>query len=110
MPDINEARIKKEICSFLSETLEPSKVEDQSKLLMGDLLNSIMIIESIINAPTPNINLLTHKFHTMKNILLYGDFYYESDLCQDIELELMKNKTVSNIKSMYVLLIDSLKM
>lgn len=98
------------IYDFLSEDMTPSKAENQANIMVDNILSLVTKIKNALNSKSTDPILLSKEFHTLKNLLLYGDFYYESDLCQDIEIELRNSKKISNIHSIYNELIDSLKM
>jgi len=98
------------IYQFLSETMDEKKTENQTNVMVDNIIDTLADIEKMMASSTTNVINLSKKFHTLKNLLLYGDFYYESDLCQDIEMELRKRQKLSNVSSMYTELIDSLKM
>lgn len=108
MFSLNRQKFFDAIYSLLSETMTVEKATNQSDVYVD---NMIAIVIDINQSMENSINTeeLPQKFHMLKNILLYGDFYFESDLCEDIEIELRKNKNIINIKSLYNDLIDHLK-
>jgi len=97
------------IYDFLSESMTPEAAKKKSEDMSN---NIIIIVDEIYNHIQTNTDelLLSSRFHTLKSHLLFGDFYYESDLCQDIEIELRKNKNISNISFLFEELLKSLKM
>ncbi len=108
MIELNKVKFYDAIYSFLSETMDKDKATNHTTVMVGNIFDTLNDIEKSLNGN--NIEGLSKKFHTLKNLLVYGDFYYESDLCQDIEMELKKSKNIANIMSMYTELIDGLKM
>lgn len=98
------------IYEFLSEELTPVQAENQSAVMVDNILSCVSKINKLMVISSTDPKTLSKEFHILKNLLLYGDFYYESDLCQDIEIELRKSKKISNVLSMYEELINSLKM
>ena len=95
------------IYSFLLESLSPEKSANQAEIYVENMIDILKDIELLMEEN--NVKILPQKFHLLKNILLNGDFYYESDLCEDIEQGLRKNKKVDNVKSLYNDLLESLK-
>ncbi len=95
---------------YLCEHMDVKKAHNQTNIIVDNIIDSIDKINISITNNKSDPILLSKKFHTLKNLLLYGDFYYESDLCQDIEIELRKSRKITNIHSLYNELIDSLKM
>jgi hypothetical protein len=110
MVSLDRKKFYDAIYVFLNETLDDNKAENQTNVMVENIIETAAEIEMMMTTASTNIIALSKKFHTLKNLLLYGDFYYESDLCQDIEIELRKSHKISNISSMYTELIDSLKM
>ena len=110
MVSLDRKKFYEAINQFLSETMEESKAMNQSNVMVDNIMETIADIEKMMTTTSTNVITLSKKFHTLKNLLLYGDFYYESDLCQDIEIELRKSHKISNVSSMYTELIDGLKM
>lgn len=98
------------IFGYLCENMDIKKAHIQANIIVENIIDMVDKINLSISNPKTDPSLLSKKFHTLKNLLLYGDFYYESDLCQDIEIELKKSRKISNIHSLYNELIDSLKM
>lgn len=98
------------IYEYLSESMSPEKAGNQTIIMVDNISSTVKSITTLINRKDVDPVLLSKKFHTLKNLLLYGDFYYESDLCQDIEIELRKSKNPRKIISIYDELIESLKM
>jgi len=109
MPKLDRKKFYDAIYDFLSETLPEEKAINQSSVMVDNILGTVDDIVDAIKKKNISYNMLSKKFHTLKNLLLYGDFYYESDICQDIEIELTKNKKISNITSLFDELINSLK-
>lgn len=108
MIELNKNKFYDAIFSYLSETMDKDKAINHTTVMVGNIIDTLHDIEK--SFISNNIDGMSKKFHTLKNLLVYGDFYYESDLCQDIEVELRKSRNISNIMSMYTELIDSLKM
>lgn len=106
---VNKDKFFSAIFAFLSETIEPKKAEAQTNIMIDNINETISIICTMIENHTEDFRSLSQKFHTLKNLLLYGDFYYESDLCQDIEVILRKKKNLNDILSSYEELIECLK-
>lgn len=106
---INRNKFYNAIFSFLSETMMPDVAENQANAMTENIIGTICEIDNILKSPPVNSTVLSKKFHTLKNFLLYGDFYYESDLCQDIEMAL-KNNNFSTVETLYVELLDGLQM
>lgn len=98
------------IFDFLQDNMPPTDAAIQTKNIIIQIETIDSEINTLINNNTHNIPELAKKFHTYKNLLLYGDFYYESDLCQDIELTLRETGALSSIKPLYNDLQSSLKM
>lgn len=98
------------IFEYLCENMDIKKAHIQANIIVDNIIDMVYKINLSISNSKTDPSLLSKKFHTLKNLLLYGDFYYESDLCQDIEIELKKSRKISNIHSLYNELIDSLKM
>lgn len=100
------------IYDFLSETMDDEKAENQANIMVDNIIETVNSINEDMESQSTEIVSVSQKFHTLKNLLLYGDFYYESDLCQDIELELRKSRKIANVNvmTMYDELIDSLKL
>ena len=110
MVDLDRTKFFDAIYAFLLESMNKEKAKNQTNIMVDNIFDTVSnILELLKNKSTSPI-FLSKKFHTLKNLLLYGDFYYESDLCQDIEIELRKNKKISNVLSMFNELIESLKM
>lgn len=108
MVELNRKKFQDAIFSFLSETMDKEKASNHTSVMVDNIVDTLSDIEKSLTAN--NVEGLSKKFHTLKNLLVYGDFYYESDLCQDIEMELKKNQNISHIISMYDELITGLKM
>ena len=108
MIELNKNKFYDAIFSFLLETMDSDKARNHATVMVGNIIDTLYDIEKSLN--NNNIAGLSKKFHTLKNLLVYGDFYYESDLCQDIEMELKKSQSIPNIMSLYTELIDGLKM
>jgi len=98
------------IFDFLQDNLTPTDATIQTKSIIKQIIDIDLEINTLIKNNTTDISKLTKKFHTYKNLLLYGDFYYESDLCQDIEVKLRETNNVSAIETLYNELQSSLKM
>jgi len=105
--ELSREKFYNAINSFLMETLPPEKAANQTEVYVDNMFEVIDDIDQSIQDNNPDM--LPSKFHRLKNILLYGDFYYESDLCADIEQQLKKDKNVDGTKSMYEELLDTLK-
>jgi len=98
------------IFAYLAESISIEKATLQANTMTDDLFTMYEKISTSMEDPTfKDFETLVGQFHTLKNLLLHGDFYYESDLCQDIEIDLRKNKDISNIKSLFGELVESLK-
>lgn len=97
------------INDFLLEELNADKAQQQTTVMVDSILEIVNSIDEDINNGNVVPQLIATKFHTLKSLLLYGDFYYESDICQDIEISLRNNHTVGNIYASYEELIKSLK-
>lgn len=111
MIELEREKFYEAIFDFLSETMNEDQAKNQSNMMVDNIIDIVEEIStSIKESKSIDVVELPKKFHTLKNLLLYGDFYYESDLCQDIEIELRKSKKISSILSIYNELIDSLKM
>lgn len=97
------------ISEYLLETLDVDKAEEQANLIIENIISLIKEIEEIIDIGNDmDSTLLSQKYHTVKNLLLYGDFYYESDICQDIEETLRATHNIESIKPLHTSLIESL--
>lgn len=109
---LNRSKFYNAIYDFLLESMTHEKADNQANIMVDNIFETVSNIEEAIKDKDKNISptFLSKKFHTLKSLLLYGDFYYESDLCQDIEIELRKSKKISNITSMFEELLNSLKM
>ena len=108
MFSLNRKKFFDAIYGLLSETMTLEKATNQTDVYVDNMFDIVKDINQLIES-NKDIEILSQKFHMLKGILLYGDFYYESDLCEDIEIELRKNKNIINIKSIYNDLIDNLK-
>lgn len=100
------------ISEYLGDTVDDiTKVDEQTNLIVENIMSLLDEIEEIIDLNNDtDASFLSQKYHTVKNLLLYGDFYYESDICQDIEETLRKSHTISSIKDLHLSLLESLKM
>lgn len=107
---LDKIKFYQAIFEYLSENMDIKKAHNQANMIVDNIFDLVDKINMSIHNNNIDPILLSKKFHTLKNLLLYGDFYYESDLCQDIEIELRKTKKISSIHSIYSELIDSLKM
>lgn len=108
---LNEKKIFDAVFDYLNETMETAQAEQQAQTILEQIIDLDTEIAMRINSKTPtDIQLLSRKFHTYKNLLLYGDFYYESDLCQDIEEILRKTQDTNSIIDSYNDLQSSLKL
>jgi hypothetical protein len=98
------------IYDFLCETLNGDEVSIKATLMVDNIEETLLEINTMLfNDDINNISAVSTKLHSVKNLLLYGDFYYESDLCQDMELELRKGTPLHEIRPMFDDLMDSLK-
>ena len=108
MIELDKTKFYDAIYAFLSETMDQDKATNHTTVMVGNIIDTLVDIENSLN--NNNVDGLSKKFHTLKNLLVYGDFYYESDLCQDIEMELKKSQDISSIMSLYTELLDGLRM
>lgn len=110
MQSLNRAKFYDAINSFMQESMSIEQAAKQTKMHVDDMFELVTDIDQIIsNDDRTNCETLIQKFHKLKGILLYGDFYYESDLCEDIEIELRANKNIETIRTYYDDLIENLK-
>ena len=117
MLDFNRDKFFDAIYDFLLESMTDEKARNQTNVMVDQIFEITRNIQYLIDLHKDSKKQdkklpisLSKKFHTLKNLLLYGDFYYESDLCEDIEIELRKSKNINNIVSIFDELVDSLKM
>lgn len=108
--DIFKKRLYDAIFDYLSESMEEDKANIQTNTIIEQIVDLYLEIQRLVDEKTTKTSLLSKKFHTLKNLLLYGDFYFESDLCQDIEEKLRETKDVESIISIYHELQSSLKL
>jgi hypothetical protein len=108
MHSLNREKFYNAINSFMLESMSVEKAADQAKMHVDNMFEIISDIDHTIHNDITGDTLL-QKFHKLKGILLYGDFYYESDLCEDIEIELRKSKNIKKIQALYYDLIENLK-
>ena len=92
-----EKKLYDAILDFLSETMDKDEAQNQSLNIMSAIIELNNKLNNMINNGEDDTSLVAKKFHTLKNLLLYGDFYYESDLCQDIEEKLRETNSISSI-------------
>lgn len=109
MHNLDRNKFYNAIYEFLSETIEPEKASNQANVMVDNIIETTAVIDEMMHDKKTDPIILSKQFHTLKNLLLYGDFYYESDICQDIEIELRKKRKISNIVSFFDELISSLK-
>jgi len=105
-----EKKLYDAIFEYLSETMTDESADEQARNLVGQIIELNTTITYMVEANETDTGLLSKKYHTLKNLLLYGDFYYESDLCQDIEEKLRETKNTSSILEMHSELQSSLLM
>ena len=98
------------IFDYLNESMTDDKADEQSINIVNEIVELDKEILTMITKETNDLGLLSKKFHTLKNLLLYGDFYYESDLCQDIEEKLRETRNLNSIMMLNNELQSTLKM
>lgn len=108
MYKFNRTKFYKGIFMFLNETVDIKNASIQANEMVDNIGKILQEIDVSINKKNHDISTLIKKFHILKNMLLYGDFHYECDICEDIEIKLCKEKDVSKILSMYENLVDVL--
>ena len=106
---INEQRIYGSIYSFMSESMDDKRAAETTDIVMDGINDKIKVINRMLTKSELDVSELSVIFHTLKSYLLYGDFDYESDICQDIEIALRENEEVPTIKCMFDELVKRLK-
>jgi hypothetical protein len=98
------------IFDYLNESMSDTNANEQAMNMVDQIIELDTEINQMFLSEEVDTSLLSKKFHTLKNLLLYGDFYYESDLCQDIEETLRTTKDIKTVIELNNELQSSLKM
>lgn len=97
------------VFEYLTESMSLEESNDKASIIVEQIVKVNNEINEHLYDMT-DINILTKEYHTLKNLLLYGDFYYECDLCQDIEEKLRETHDKSDVYALNEELQNSLKM
>lgn len=97
MHTIKKEKLFEPIYSFLNESMDEKQAKIQAEIFIENINETLSDICLLIEKQNFDKKLLSKKFHTLKNLLLYGDFYFESDICQDIE-SLLRNDIIEITK------------
>jgi hypothetical protein len=90
-------RLYDAVYDFMLDSLSVVEAKEKAMIIVEQIDEVYNEIEELITNDIDNPSVLSKKYHTLKNLLLYGDFYYESDLCQDIEEKLRETSDISSI-------------
>lgn len=100
-------KLENAIFYFLSETLDNSMALDESKKIALDIAH--LIEEINFSLKEARVYPKNSKVHHLKNLLLYGDFYYEADICEELEIETRSKGDIDFMVACFDSLIKSLE-
>ena len=114
LKDLDLEQLKASLYDSIFEFIKDEHGEDEAKLethkFVDDTVLHLEDLDTMTEETEPDISSVMRKFHTLKNLFLYADLYYESDLAADIEDEIRNEiKITERAKKLYDELYESLK-